>query len=61
MAAKRTGAVYAYEVKDDAGRVVNYFVQTDPTGISCWTHDAYAGRLTPQELFSACVRAEASR
>ena len=30
-------------------------------GVTVWTDDVVAGRLTPHELFAACVRAEAAR
>jgi hypothetical protein len=56
-----SGAVFLIETPDEAGRVVAYHVQIEAKGVTVWTDDAFGGRLTPPELFAACVRAEAAR
>jgi hypothetical protein len=50
-----SGGVYELSVTDEAGRMVLYRVQIDSRGVACWTDTSDGGRLSPNELFSACL------
>jgi hypothetical protein len=56
-AIRPAGTVYEIDVVDSAGRTITYRVQVDARGVSCWTDTARGGRLTPPQLFVACVQA----